>query len=230
MWVQSSQLILDVIFPPRCLSCRRWGDWVCADCWQRIELIATPICYKCNRLSPGWKVCTSCRPGASAQRMIVCGYWQSPLKQLVYGLKYRRAKPLADKLGKLLADAIQSLVQNDEVIVVPVPLHRGRLWERGFNQAELLARVVATELERPLVRLLVRQRFTLPQFKLTKIARRENVQAAFAIRLSQAPQITNKTVLLVDDLVTTGATLNECAKILRENGAQEVWGLVLAKA
>lgn len=229
-WPDWERRVLDIIFPPHCLSCRRFGSWVCDDCWQKIGLIATPICYKCNRLSPGWEICANCRRDGKLRRLIVSGYWQNPLKQLVYGLKYHRARPVAERLGKLLSQTVAPWCRDEDLVIVPVPLHRGRLWDRGFNQAELLARVVSQYLDSPLIQPLVRRRWTKPQFGLTKLARRDNISGAFAIKPRQLPLIVGKKVLLIDDLVTTGATINECAKVLKQNGAHEVWGAVLAKA
>ena len=222
--------ILDIIFPPRCSSCRRFGNWVCDDCWQRIGLIATPICYRCNRLSTGWKICANCRESSGLKRLIVSGYWQDPSKQLIYGLKYHRARPVAERLGELLSQTVTPWCKDEDLVIVPVPLHRRRLWDRGFNQAELLARVVSQYLDKPLAQPLIRRRWTKPQFGLTKLARRDNIASAFAVRNSQLSLIIGKKILLIDDLVTTGATINECAKVLRQNGAREIWGAVLAKA
>lgn len=149
---------------------------------------------------------------------------------MVYGLKYYQVRSAADVLGNWLANVAASFCGDVDLLVVPVPLHRWRLWNRGFNQSELLAKVVAERLNRPLIRALVRQKPTKPQFGLNKADRQKNMQGVFDISTRYQPLVAGKTVLLVDDIVTTGATLNECAKILKQNGVREVWGLVLAKA
>ena len=133
-------------------------------------------------------------------------------------------------MGKLLITTARPFCAGVDIVVVPVPLHRRRLWDRGFNQAELLARVVAQELAYPLVAPLTRRVPTRPQFNLSRRDRRANIAGAFAMKPRGREQINHKIVLLVDDIVTTGATMNECAKILKQNGAREIWGLVLAKA
>ena len=137
---------------------------------------------------------------------------------------------MAEVLGKLLITTARPFCAGVDIVVVPVPLHRRRLWDRGFNQAELLARVVAQELAYPLVAPLTRRVPTRPQFNLSRRDRRANIAGAFAMKPRGREQINHKIVLLVDDIVTTGATMNECAKILKQNGAREIWGLVLAKA
>ncbi|MFH0912283.1 MAG: ComF family protein [Patescibacteria group bacterium] len=163
-------------------------------------------------------------------RVIVCGYWQSPLKQLIYGLKYYRAKPIAKSLGQLLANNARLAGVDKAILVLPVPLHRGRLWDRGFNQSDLLAQEVASQLNLPLKRFLVRKKSTRPQFGLGRSARQDNLAGAFDVLARYSNDVVGQTILLVDDVITTGATLNECAKVLKTKGAREVWGLVLAKA
>lgn len=229
-WQRFVQTILNAVFPPRCLSCHQFGQWVCETCWQKVELISTPICYHCHKLSVNFKVCQNCQRQSSCQRLIVCGYWCDPLKQFVYGLKYRRVKPVTTALGQLLANTAREVIADQSVVIVPVPLHRWRLGNRGFNQAYELATVVAVQLQQPFFDVLVRKKTTQPQFNLDRRERALNVQGVLNIKSNQVTNIQNKIVLLVDDIVTTGATLNECAKVLKQNGAREVWGLVLAKA
>lgn len=218
------------MFPPRCLSCNKFGDWVCANCWEQIELIKTPICYRCYKLSPGFLLCSTCRRQQALTRVIVCAHWQSSLKKIVYGLKYRRLRVVNNLLGNILSQSIKQLNINDDVVVVPVPLHFSRYWKRGFNQAENLADFVAEQNNWLMKSVLIRNRATLPQFGLNKIRRKQNMADAFLLKKNSHQIISGKIVILVDDIVTTGFTLNECAKILRQNGAKEVWGLVLARA
>ncbi|MBU1092287.1 hypothetical protein KJ836_01260 [Patescibacteria group bacterium] len=223
-------LLLNAVFPPRCLSCNQFGRWVCENCWEKIELIKTPICYRCYQLSEGFKLCPTCRKQQALNRVIVCAHWQASLKKIVYGLKYRRVRVVVNLLGGLLNQAISQLSVDRDVVVVPVPLHYSRYWHRGFNQAENLARVVAEQNHWPIASALVRVKPTLPQFGLNKMTRKHNLAGAFLIRQGSKPLIVGKTVIIIDDIITTGATLNECAKILRQSGAKEVWGLVLARA
>lgn len=222
--------MLNAVFPPRCLSCDKFGDWVCKNCWEEIELIKTPICYRCYQLSEGFKLCATCRRQQALNRVIVCAHWHASLKKIVYGLKYRRVRVVVNLLGTLLSQAIDGFISNQDVIIVPVPLHRSRYWQRGFNQAESLARVVAEQNHWPIATALIRSKPTLPQFGLNKMTRKHNLSGAFLLRQGYHSLINGKTVIIVDDIVTTGSTLNECAKILRQSGAKEVWGLVLARA
>jgi ComF family protein len=143
-------------------------------------------------------------------------------------LKYQGVIELADPLGKLLAQTYQRHhLQAD--IVLPVPLHPERQRQRGFNQATLLARACARQLGIPWdERLLIRRRATSSQVGLTASERRANVAAAFSLP-SSTRRIRERTILLIDDVSTTGATLEACARPLLDAGAQAVWGLVLAK-
>jgi len=122
------------------------------------------------------------------------------------------------------------LVSEPVDLIVPVPLHRSRWAQRGFNQAEVLARGLANRLSVAFADPLVRSKRTKPQFGLAKSDRRSNVRAAFNLKRGQQEAICGKIVLVVDDVVATGSTIEECARILRQKGAKQVWGLVIARA
>lgn len=221
--------ILDFIFPPQCVVCGQSGKWICDKCWNEVGLISTPVCYKCGKISQDFNVCQSCRKDSYISRFIICGYWQDPLKSLIYSLKYRKLHVLANKLGGLLAETYIKFGKTDNVAIVPVPLHRNRLWSRGFNQAQILADIVSQKLDIPVASVLIRTKNTIPQFNLSRTLRKDNIKDAFKIK-SNLSKIKDKTVVLIDDLTTTGATTEECAKVLKNNGVKEVWALVLAKA
>ncbi len=117
-----------------------------------------------------------------------------------------------------------------DVIITPVPLHRNRIWARGFNQADILAREIAKLLGVNFANLLIRSKNTKPQFGLSRNLRRQNVDGIFRFNLKKTAIIKNKTIVLIDDVIATGSTLKECAKVLKNNGAKEIWALVLARA
>jgi len=206
------------------------GSWICSKCFDLIDIINTPICYGCGKLSDEFKVCPKCRGSSHLKKVIVCAHWQDPLKVFVYSLKYRRLHVLAEKLGALMAVTYFKFSNNKDIIIVPVPLHRNRMWVRGFNQADILAREIARLLGVNFVNLLIRFKNTKPQFGLSRNLRRQNVDGVFKCNFRKAAIIKNKTIVLVDDIVATGSTLKECAKVLKSNGAKEIWVLVLAKA
>lgn len=154
------------------------------------------------------------------------GYLRGPLKRAIYQFKYRRKRKLALPLADLMH---HHLLENPLPVelIVPVPLHMDRLRERGYNQAALLAHELSERSGLPLEEgSLVRIRVTAPQVALKAEERRKNVRGAFR---GQGEKTRDRQVLLVDDVSTTGATLEACAEVLREKGADSVWGLVLAR-
>ena len=166
-------------------------------------------------------------------------FYSGPLRAAILQLKFRRRERLGKRLGGLLAevwDGIEEDHEDDRTVLVPVPLHTSRQRERGFNQAELLARGLTARLEKirggraPQVdaRSLRKIRATPPQTGLSVSARHENVRGAFAV--ARPERIHNKKIVLVDDVMTTGATLSACARAVRVAGARSVCGLTLARA
>lgn len=200
--------ILDLFFPKKCLGCNKAGVYICDKCLNKFETVPVP-------------------------------YSDPLIKELIKLFKYHYIKELAKPLAKLLIAQCGTYDVPHKTIVIPVPLHKRRLKERGFNQAELLAEQVAEHFSLPLEnKVLKRKRYTKPQAKITnnKI-RKEALKDAFEI----APEfvkkclaanenlLKDKTVLLIDDVATTGATLSEAANVLKRAGAKEIWGLVIAK-
>jgi ComF family protein len=168
-------------------------------------------------------------------RAAAYGSYDGGLRELIHLLKYERVKPAANVLGRMLAEVIielQPSIEQRNVIAVPVPLHARKLKQRGFNQAELIARAAlklvpgATQLELAPT-LLDRARETSSQIGLTRRQRRENLRGAFIVR--EPERIVGKEVLLIDDVLTTGTTASECARILRRAGAVEVWVATVAR-
>ena len=147
------------------------------------------------------------------------------MKDIIHSLKYERRRSIAPPLGRLMKKCGAQLLQ-DANLVVPVPLHPRREYQRGFNQAEDLAR----ELGPPVARLLVRTRHTQSQIELPKHERQDNVRGAFAFRRDPRSLIPDpRVVVLVDDVSTTGATLEACARVLKANGVKEVRALTAAR-
>jgi len=215
------QLLLNLFFPLQCVICGRLlpadnTDRVCEDCSGRIIYLSRSIDIR-----------------LSLEKIWSAGVYDGVLKELIHQFKYREKKYLAAPLGKLLADFAEKHLKEEKFdYVVPIPLYKARQKKRGYNQAELLARVLGEAIDKPvLTHLVERRKRTRPQFGLNKDERFENLSAAFEISESGkeiVPTITGKTVLLIDDLATTGATLDECAKALKTVGVSEVYGLVLA--
>jgi ComF family protein len=216
--------LIATVFAPTCVSCARVLDAptqspVCDTCWARIGRFATPG----PDLGPF-------SPTLSHVRAI--GPFEDVLRDVVHGLKFQGRRTLARRLGPLLREAAGDLLDAADA-VVPIPLHPWRQWRRGYNQAELLA----ATLDCPVWHVLGRRRATPPQTALDRHARQDNVRHAFALggwmpgAAARARQrITDRTLVLVDDVLTTGATLDACARELRGAGAREVRAVVVARA
>lgn len=210
---------------------------VCTVCGERLfspYALAGPVnevqsiqnefrCGMCRRMEPLFA------------RAMAYGSYESGLRELIHLLKYGGVRPAANVLGRMLAEAIGGLEGDfppEGVAVVPVPLHRKRLRQRGFNQAELIARAAMKNMRRGdhlLLRpeALARTRETESQIGLTSHQRRANLRGAFAV--AEPETVKGREVLVVDDVYTTGATVSECARVLRRAGATRVWVATVAR-
>ncbi len=175
------------------------------------------------------KICGSClrTPPAFDATIVACDY-AAPSDMLVQDLKFRSRLPLAQSFGQMLASAIQKQITNTPDVIIPVPLSEARLAQRGFNQAGEIARSVSRHTDIPLqFQMCVRVRDTQPQARLPIGERRVNMRGAFAVQLNAS--VRNQHVLLVDDVMTTGHTLNELAACLKRHGARRVTNAVFAR-
>jgi len=237
--------LIDLIYPPRCGVCQTFiwenratheGEEIgfCRDCFNAFEKVTSPLCPLCGRpFSVGsgedhtCEPCLKKRPHYDIARAPYL--YQGPLMTAIHDLKYAKKSHLARSLGPLLASYAETwLGRDDSLLVMPVPLHPNRLRERGFNQSLLLARHVASRIGADLDYLSLRRvRHTQPQTTLTSDERRKNVRRAFGV-VGHA-SLKERSVLLIDDVATTGSTLSECARALKKAGVKEVYCLVLAR-
>lgn len=227
--------LLDTLFPIDCLSCGRGGVWLCDDCLRKIEPLSVQVCPKCeDAITDSGRVCRNCRFSSALDGLLVAAkYKDGGLGKSVHLYKYRFIEDLHIPLGEILTQAVLRSQLPIPDMVIPIPLHPRRLRWRGFNQSQLLAGYVSRNLapgfEIPLgTDILRRKRYTPPQMKIKKYAERlDNLRNAFVA--VETGNVKNKTVLLVDDIATTGATLFECAEVLKRNGTKKVFGAVLAR-
>ncbi|TET45553.1 ComF family protein [candidate division TA06 bacterium] len=227
--------IIDFLFPPFCLVCKaplfKNERTICDACYLRIRPVDSPYCQVCGRPLRRAGLCRACeRYGKAYVRRRAVGIYESVLAEAIKSLKYRSRLSIAKKLGKMmsrlaLADSEMSRVD----AIVPVPLHRVRQRERGYNQALLLSKEISREMNLPVVaKSLVRTKFTKQQTRLSRKKRRGNVAGAF--KVLDRESVRDKQILLVDDVTTTGATLEECTKALLDAGACAVYCLTAANA
>jgi ComF family protein len=217
---------------------------VCVECLEAILPVEGNLCSICGErvLSAyaftepdGLKRCPICRRARRPfERAVAYGSYDGGLRELIHLLKYSGMRPAARVLGRMLAEAIAGLEPDfpvSGVLMIPVPLYKGKRSQRGFNQAELIAREALKSYPAKGLQLasdtLKRTRSTQSQIGLTSHQRRENMRGAFAV--TRATEVTGKAVLLVDDVYTTGTTASECARVLRRAGAAQVWVATVAR-
>ncbi|MGE5334586.1 MAG: ComF family protein [Nitrososphaerota archaeon] len=231
------QQLLDAIYPPRCVVCGRAGDVVCARCLNSMRPPEAPICDHCGTTIPAAphpapQLCPECVAGRRLSLLDgvrVATTYTGAARTALLAFKFAREQRVAGRLATLLTAPFQCDIHMADM-VIPVPLHRSRQRERGYNQAELLAGAFA-RLQGLSLRtdILARTRATEAQTHLTGMERRRNVAGAFALRASAlAATVRGKRILLIDDVTTTGSTLNAAAEPLRAAGATSVWGLAFA--
>jgi ComF family protein len=251
-------LFLDLIFPIQCLGCGQEGIWLCRECFRRIKFKEIQYCLHCKKENKFGQFCSDCSKFYFLNGVWIAGDYEDELvTNLVKSLKYHFIEDLSGTLGRFLALFLRDLINKNrfigqdlyhgeiwrkldkikrspqiflnfnESLIIPVPLHTRRERWRGFNQVEIIAFKLANYFNIEIsVGRLVRVKYAKAQAKLGEEERRNNIKNCFTW---QADNLAGRNVVLVDDVVTTGATLNECARVLKGNGAGEVWGLVVAK-
>lgn len=218
---------MDFLFPRHCLGCGKEGEYFCPSCRPRLPRIGSPYCARCG-YPLIFEPCPFCRGKRfSFEGLRSVFRFEGLVREAIHRLKYQNLKTLAPELGWFLAEYLKHHPVPAEA-VVPVPLHPKRLRERGYNQAELLAREMSQATGLRLVTgCLVRHRHSLPQVNQASAEGRWlNVADAF---LCRSEELRGVRVLLLDDVCTTGATLDACARALKDGGALGVWALTLAR-
>ncbi|MBI4303905.1 MAG: ComF family protein [Chloroflexi bacterium] len=219
---------LNLLFPQYCVGCGREREFICSSCRLSLPWLLPPLCPKCGRPQLNGILCPTCVSWQAHIDGIRSPFrFDGVMRQAVHQLKYRNLRALAPTLAKMLGNYLTDNPLPAEV-AVPVPLHPKRLRERGYNQSELLAKELGKLTGLPVVTdCLIRQRLTPPQARTATVAERHsNVADAFVCR-DQSRQ--EKQVLLIDDVATSGATLDACAAALKAAGAKSVWGLTLTR-
>ncbi|MBU0636626.1 hypothetical protein KKH16_00220 [Patescibacteria group bacterium] len=236
---------LDLIFPIECVNCNCEEKWLCQTCFNTIKLRHFQVCLACKQKTIFGKFCSHCAPNYKLDGVLIASYYnQEIVDKLIKNFKYYFVKDLSQDLAKILILFLNDLLDKNKKIhsqagltnslltnfsnnlIIPVPLSAYRQRWRDFNQAELIARLIAQNFNLELsINQLIRKKHTKPQVKLNKIKRKINVKGCFDW---QADDLAGRQIILIDDVVTTGATLNECAKVLKYHGASKVWALALA--
>lgn len=242
------KFLSDLLFPVFCFGCKKEGVYLCDDCKATLDILEFSYCL-CDKkpllLPPGQKSgkCQRCQNKKLAGLYFALPYKDLPAgrqekaltKKLIYQFKYQPyIKDLAKTLVSVLIEHLVVSGKNTEdlwenSILIPVPLDKKKLRSRGYNQSEELAKELATILKVPIIaNSLVKIKTTKPQMELLKEQREQNLKGAFAIKMP-FDFAQGKKIFLVDDVYTTGSTMEECSRVLRDAGAKSVWGIAIAR-
>lgn len=232
----AARLALDIVLPTLCVACREpvHGDGVCAACWSKLSFIAPPFCERLGipfvyDPGPGILSMEAIADPPAYQRARAAVRFDEVARTLVHGLKYHDRTDLAPTMGRWMARAGTELLA-DADLIMPVPLHWRRGWARRYNQSGALATVISRGSGvRLAANVLKRVRPTLQQTGLSRTERTRNVQGAFQVAAERRGEVKGRRVLIVDDVLTTGATLDACARALLRAGATNVDVLVFAR-
>ena len=220
----------DALYTPACISCQTPGERWCATCRENIPYISPPYCPTCGYPMPTSQSlrCWACKHLTHLEKLRAVALHGSGIAPAIHAFKYQGQRDLNAELGQLLADHWHEPLPHN-LLIIPVPLGQHRHWQRGYNQAAALAQSFATLIQRPmLATALQRTRETRPQVGLGLNERQQNVAQAF--RVLPSAKIAERPLLLIDDVCTTGATLEACATALKTAGAASVWAYTLTRA
>lgn len=236
--------LLDTFFPKTCTVCGKEGEFLCLYCRSTLKLVESQQCIICHKPSPfGITHPGGCKtPYAPEGLVSIFDYHDDKLAKAIIQGKYSFIEDIYKILSRLVASQIKArykIFLSREFYLAPVPLSGSRKRWRGFNQAEVLCHTLSEELGLPIINALIRVKSTKTQKDLKKEARLKNVSEAFALRPSpnllkadgniEQNSIKGKNIILIDDVVTTGSTMLEAVKVLKRNGAGEVWCMTVAK-
>lgn len=229
--------LLDIFFPKKCVGCRKFGEYLCPNCFATLSFIVNPKCLVCNKPSFDGLTHPKCRGKYTVDGYFAALNYKGVLKKLVYQFKYA---PYLTDLQTVLGDLLFEQIIQEELfnkvlqknpILVPIPLSHAKLRKRGYNHAEILAKNLGKRFGLSVENVLQRVKQTKPQYGLKREERTRNIKGAFEIVQSSLLKVESKKrpIFLVDDIVTTGSTLLEAANVLKRNGFKSVYGVILAQ-
>ncbi|MEA3295747.1 MAG: ComF family protein [Patescibacteria group bacterium] len=233
MLITLKNFILDLLFPYSCIVCGKQGNYICEDCLNMIEVLEYQFCPICAKRVIDGKTCANCKTKTKLNGAFSAVSYDSPvIKKMIKQFKYT---PFIKDISLifsyliikhfLILSNVNALKQG---ILIPVPLHRKKLKNRGYNQSQEIAKHLSRFLNIPLYQnVLIKTKNTHQQVGLLSEQRQKNIKGAFACQ--NIEQIKNKKIFLIDDVFTTGATTSECSKILKQSGANEVWAVTVAR-
>jgi ComF family protein len=221
----------DLLFPRYCFGCQKEGEYLCEDCLATLEIFERQFCPICQKPTVSGKACSRCQRKSSLKGLFCATSYEGLIEKMIHSFKY---SPFIRELAKPLSfliiahfSLLDKRIEGKEWLMVPIPLSKKRLKWRGFNQAVELAKILSRNWNLEYGEVLIRRKEVSPQAELKKEERWKNVKEAFEV--IQPELVKRKKILLVDDVFTTGATLQEASRALKKAGAKEVWGIVICK-
>lgn len=226
-------MLLDLLLPKTCLVCNRWGAYVCYTCSRSIEYIAVDACYYCEKRSPAGITHEECKQPGGLDGICCFMYYTPVVQQIMKKMKYHLVSSAYQELFSSLSPVILSKLallrkKHPTACLQPVPLHMSRFHARGFNQADYISRFISDYTGYPIASLLYRRKATAQQAKTSsRIQRYWNIYNAFSVVSNT--EVKGKTIILVDDVVTSGNTVKEAARVLKQAGAERVLVVALSR-
>ncbi|MBN1375220.1 MAG: ComF family protein, partial [Dehalococcoidia bacterium] len=220
--------VIDFFFPRECIECGKIGDFICIECLKKLPRLLPPLCPRCGKPESSGSFCHECwKTSCSLERVRSVFIFDGIVRKAVHSLKYHNLRAIAGCLGDYMAGYyLENNMTGD--VLVPVPLYDKRLQARGYNQSALLAKEMSRIVKMPVEEYMVkRTRDTSPQARTKNVEeRRLNMEKAFC---SIGANMLGKDIIVIDDVCTSGATLEACASVLRAAGARSVTGFTLAR-
>lgn len=226
--------ILDLIFPKSCLTCGKGGSYICTDCVSKVRLLK-PDCPYCEKASIDGFTHTKCKKKYGLDGLFSIWDYEGIIRKAVLTLKYKYSTEVGKELANVFVQKLLTgvppvnLLHNDSCLV-PIPLHWHRENVRGFNQSEEIGKLVASEMGWGFNSdLIIKKKSTTPQAQLSVDERKQNLRGVFSLNTNYTLNAIPSTLILFDDVFTTGSTLKECAKVLKRSGVGKVWGMTIAR-
>ncbi|OGG20344.1 hypothetical protein A3D03_02240 [Candidatus Gottesmanbacteria bacterium RIFCSPHIGHO2_02_FULL_40_13] len=217
---------LDLIFPRRCVGCNKLGAYLCLPCINKIEYIEKPICPVCGKRAIDGATHPHCQGKYSLDGLFAVAHFRGVVKDAIHLIKYRFVSDLIESMSDLLISNWSKTLPEFDYLI-PVPLHSQRLKSRGFNQSSLLSHYIGKKLDIAVKeKILFRKINTTAQADLKLKERLKNLEDVFMIR--DETDLSGRKIALIDDVTTTRSTFLECAKPLKQHGAEIVWGIAIA--
>ena len=233
-------VIINLLYPAQCRACGEktssWDQHICENCQKRIKRRLPPFCVKCGKQISGdpqiQNMCTDCKKEKIYfDHALSVFHYDGVLKELVHDFKYKKVTSLAAGFADLVVDFMKEYsMAKDTDIILSIPMHPWRLFKREVNASDILAKNIAKRLGRRYsTKILKKIKNTPPQSKLPRSERINNIKYSFSIHKNKETEIKDKNILLVDDLLTTGSTVNECARLLKGASSGRIEVITLAR-